>query len=233
MFFTVLSTVGWAHWRPPAGGVSDQRQLGRLVQVQYALHALHSRCQGRKASIGGVKIGQFAMEAGQRRAAVPDSFDELDERFFSLGQDDSYYENLNELGSGLRDVVLRGLRDIALDQQLFKRARSESVTGMSLLRSVTPATVQGQFRRLARGEARLSRYEFSYTGPKPTRSRAEPVTLSFVVSPKSQPPTNIHVLIGRNGVGKTRLLHHMTRALVEDGADAGIVGSSRVTQRRS
>ena len=225
MFFTVLSTVGWASGgrQPGAFLIKDSWDDWFKYNTLYTLYIVDAR--GERHSIGGVKIGQFAMEAGQRRAAVPDSFDELDERFFSLGQDDSYYENLNELGSGLRDVVLRGLRDIALDQQLFKRARSESVTGMSLLRSVTPATVQGQFRRLARGEARLSRYEFSYTGPKPTRSRAEPVTLSFVVEPESQPPTNIHVLIGRNGVGKTRLLHHMTRALVEDGADAGIVGA--------
>jgi energy-coupling factor transporter ATP-binding protein EcfA2 len=69
---------------------------------------------------------------------------------------------------------------------------------------------------MAHGGVRLSRYEFSYTAPKAARSRAEPVTLSFVVEPESQPPTNIHVLIGRNGVGKTRLLNTMTRALVGD-----------------
>jgi energy-coupling factor transporter ATP-binding protein EcfA2 len=96
---------------------------------------------------------------------------------------------------------------------------------VSLLRSVTPATVRGQFHRIARGGARLSRYEFSYTAPKPPRSRAEPVTLSFEVEPESQPPTNIHVLIGRNGVGKTHLLNHMARALVQESAKAAVVGA--------
>jgi predicted ATPase len=43
------------------------------------------------------------------------------------------------------------------------------------------------------------------------------VRLDFEVEPESEPPTNIHVLIGRNGVGKTRLLNGMTRALI--GAD--------------
>jgi ABC-type branched-subunit amino acid transport system ATPase component len=180
---------------------------------------------GAEHRIGGVKIGQFDMEEGQRSAAIPVSFDELDERFFSLGQDDSYYEDLNRLGPELRDRVLRGLRDIARDQELFGRALNEKVTGVSLLRSVTPATVQGQFSRLARGGARLSRYEFNYTAPRPVRSRARPITLSFVVEPESQPPTNIHVLIGRNGVGKTHLLHHMTRALVEESAEANLVGA--------
>ena len=136
MFFTVLSTVGWASGgrQPGAFLIKDSWDDWFKYNTLYTLYIVDAR--GERHSIGGVKIGQFAMEAGQRRAAVPDSFDELDERFFSLGQDDSYYENLNELGSGLRDVVLRGLRDIALDQQLFKRARSESVTGMSLLRWV-------------------------------------------------------------------------------------------------
>jgi hypothetical protein len=151
--------------------------------------------EGERHVIGGVKIGQFAMEEGQRRAAIPDTFDNLDERFFSLGQDDSYYDDLNRLGPQIRDRVLRALRDLALDPDLFQRALGEKVTGGSLLRSVTPATVQGQFHRMAHGGVRLSRYEFSYTAPKAARSRAEPVTLSFVVEPESQPPTNIHVLI--------------------------------------
>ena len=45
--------------------------------------------------------------------------------------------------------------------------------------------------------------------------------------PESQPPTNIHVLIGRNGVGKTHLLNHMTRALVEAGANVTDVAPSQ------
>jgi predicted ATPase len=180
---------------------------------------------GEVHSIGGVKIGQFSMERKQRRADIPTEFDALDERFFSLGQDDSYYENLNTLGPNFRERILRGLRDMALDQELFQRSLSEKVTGVSLLRSVSPASVQGQFRRLTRGEARLSPYEFTYTTPRPGRSRVQPVTLSFVVEPESHPPTNIHVLIGRNGVGKTHLLYHMTRALVEESADPRVVGA--------
>ncbi len=165
------------------------------------------------------------MREGQRRSEIPDQFDQLGEEFFSLGQDDSYYEKLNELGPELRDQVLRGLRDVALDQERFQRSLDEKVTGVSLLRSVTRATVQGQYFRLARGGARLSRYEFAYTAPKVRRSKAEPVTLSFVVEPGSMPPTNIHVLIGRNGVGKTHLLNQMTRSLVDTRADTAEVGS--------
>ena len=105
--------------------------------------------------------------------------------------------------------MLRGLRDMALDPDLFAQASEEKVTGVSLLRSVTPASIQAQFRRMALGGVRLSRYAFTYTSAKPGRSRLTPTPFEFVVELKSQPPTNIHVVIGRNGVGKTRLLNKM------------------------
>ncbi|WP_343660654.1 AAA family ATPase [Ralstonia sp.] len=170
---------------------------------------------GERHRIGELKIGQFSMESNQRRPRIPHEFDELNDEFFSLGQDESFYENLNELGSELRDRILRGLCDVALDQDRFIRALKEKVMGVSLLRSVSPATVQGQFSRVARGGARLSKFEFTYTGPKSTRSKNTPFSLSFVVEPESMPPTNIHVVIGRNGVGKTHLLNGMSRSLIE------------------
>ena len=180
---------------------------------------------GERHPIGSVKIGQFSMDDEQRRPDLPTAFDILDERFFSVGQDDSYYEDLNKLGTVIRDRVLIGLRDMALDPELFARAKNEKVTGVSILRSVTPASIQGQFRRMAVGGVRLSRYVFTYTSSKPQRSRLSPTKFEFVVEPESQPPTNIHVIIGRNGVGKTRLLNNMTRALVETAADTDVVGS--------
>jgi len=81
--------------------------------------------EGEKHEIGGVKIGQFDMEKDQRRPEIPDTFDSLDEQFFSLGQDDSYYEGLNKLGDVVRDYILSSLRDVVADQDLFERASKE------------------------------------------------------------------------------------------------------------
>lgn len=228
MFFAVLPHGT----RVPAGSrmkaflLTDNWDDWFTYSTMYSLVVYDA--EGQDFVAGGVKIGQFGMREGQRRSEIPDQFDQLSEAFFSLGQDDSYYEKLNELGPELRDQVLRGLRDVALDQERFQRSLDEKVTGVSLLRSVTRATVQGQYSRLARGGARLSRYEFAYTAPKVGRSKIEPVTLSFVVEPESMPPTNIHVLIGRNGVGKTHLLNHMTRSLVDKRADTTEVGAFNV-----
>ena len=51
--------------------------------------------RGIEHHVGQVKIGQFSMKEGQRRPALPTSFLELNAEFFSLGQDDSYYIQLN------------------------------------------------------------------------------------------------------------------------------------------
>jgi predicted ATPase len=179
---------------------------------------------GGRTSVGGVKIGQFGMAEGQRRPAIRKRFPTIGKRFFSLGQDDSYYEALNRLGDAVRDRVLKALRDIAADAALYEDALQERVTRISLLRSVSPMTVRGQFARLARGDARLTRYDFVYEAPV-AKSSGEPLNLSFTVEPDTEPPTNIHVLIGRNGVGKTRILRLMSRALVDNDSDMSEVGS--------
>ncbi|MFJ7105687.1 AbiJ-related protein [Streptomyces albogriseolus] len=95
--------------------------------------------------IGAVKIGWFGMTA-PARTPLPDDFETLDGAFFSLGLRDSYYERLRELGSDLQHTVLRALNDVSFDLDLFSRARTESVTGTSLLRTVSADVVVDRFR---------------------------------------------------------------------------------------
>ncbi|MFJ4518445.1 AAA family ATPase [Streptomyces sp. NPDC088816] len=211
------------HSTPGAYLITDNWDDWFRYSTQYDL--VYRGADGKTHAIGQVKIGQFGMAEDQRRPDLPRTFGELDSRFFSLGQDDSYYQNLNELGVDVRDEILCALRDVARDGDLFSRSLAEDVTGTSLLRSVPRPTVEGQFRRLARGGVRLSRYSFAYTLPASPRSAGEPVSLTFDVAPRSEPPTNIHVLIGRNGVGKTHLLNHMARALADDRATPEAVGT--------
>ncbi len=161
--------------------------------------------------IGYVKIGQFNMESTQRRATLS-NFEQLDGIFFSLGQDESYYErlkNLDEIGL----VILNSLNDFASNLELFERSLSEKVTKVSLLRDISTSTVRGQFNRLAHGGAALTNYSFTFTSPKPKNSDMV-MSLTFDVQPKSNPPTNVHVVIGRNGVGKTHLINNIINSLL-------------------
>ena len=185
--------------------------------------------EGAQHGIGQVKIGQRGLKphgvtaelpVGHRKPNVPSTFEQLDEAFFSVGQDDDYYAKLAELGDAVREQVLTCLRDVAFDSERWQWAKDEDVMGESLLRSVTSSTVQGQFRRMAHGDARLTQFQFTYSPPKRLGDGAPPFTLDFSVDPESPIPTNVHVLIGRNGVGKTRLLSLMAKALVATDASA-------------
>lgn len=178
---------------------------------------------GRCFDIGSVKIGEFSMEEGQERPNIPDCFEQLDKKFFSVGQSDYYYEDLNKISTQVRVEILQALNDIALNEEIFEKAINEYVTKQSLLRDINSSTVQKQFRRIANGGARLTRYEFKYTAAK-KYSEANPMELSFEVTPESNPPTNIHVLIGRNGVGKTHLIKNMISAITNVEEDYTNVG---------
>jgi len=185
--------------------------------------------EGQEHEIGQVKIGARGLKPhaaaadlppGYRRPTIDSSFHQLDEECFSVGQDEEYYSNLNALGDAIREHILVALRDVAWDNELWESVQDEDVLGESLLRSITRSTVGGQFRRMARGDARVTRYEFSYSPPKRLGDGAPPYDLNFSVDPESPIPTNVHVLIGRNGVGKTSLLSLMTKALVAKDASA-------------
>ena len=135
--------------------VEDQWDDWFEFSTMYTVYVFDSG--GKRHHIGSVKVGQFGMEAKLRRPALENEFEELDDRFFSLGQDDSYYDHLNELVPDLKDEILSSLRDLSYgESERFEAALEERVTTISLLRSVARASVRDQFRRIALGGVRLS-----------------------------------------------------------------------------
>ncbi len=185
---------------------------------------------GSVEELGMVKIGyadlvrdERPLEKGEFRQLTG-----LDRRlyWFSLGQDAAYYENISRLGASVRVEVLEGLCDIAFSPEIAEDAGCWDVTQTSLNRSVEPQTVEIQFRRIARGGSRLTAYHFEYVTPVDGQAEkaGEAWRLSFAVTPHSRPPSNIHVLIGRNGVGKTTLLGNVGEAVVNQHAQPRDVG---------
>lgn len=169
--------------------------------------------------IGKVKIAEIGMESDQRRPNIPNEFEGLDKKFYSLGQSDYYYENLNRLGEKLRQEILQSLNDIALDIELFEEVRDLNITRSSLIKDVSATTVLGQYNRIANGGVRLTEYNFEFISPRDEKALSNSMELSFSVTPESNPPTNIHVVIGRNGVGKTRLIKNMIKSLIYSETD--------------
>ena len=181
---------------------------------------------GDVASLGQVKIGVQGMDIHRKETSnnttiiepavmfdiIPKQFTILEDTYFSLGQDERYYANILKLGDEKRVEILTALKDVAFDLELFKNVRDEKVMGTSLLRSVNHISVREQFHRIATGGAPLTKYNFTYT-VQADESEVSASQLSFSVTPKSNPPTNIHVLIGRNGTGKTTLIKNMIHSI--------------------
>ncbi|GAA0324805.1 hypothetical protein GCM10010302_74930 [Streptomyces polychromogenes] len=183
--------------------------------------------------VGFLRIGHADMtSSGWNRTAdrLPDRFESLGAGYFSLGMEDEYYKVLrlrlsrsmaNEILLALKDAAYAGLPDQAtIDLDVFSSSLLRGRSYGALVRT----------RQVALGvRARIVPFKWSYT---PEQKGLLPAPrLNFESTPGSLPPTNLHALIGRNGVGKSSLLHAMASAAanvqldVEDDPDpAGDAG---------
>ena len=162
--------------------------------------------------LGYIKIANFD-QTTEERIELPEEFAELDNRFFSLGQSSEYYATIQRLNPQLKELFLTNIRDIVFNKELQLKALEEEVTRTSLLRDTSIVTVKEQYSRILNGGAILTPYNFKYiTKQSDTEAGYK---LTFRVNPESNPPTNIHILIGRNGVGKTHLLNNMVKSFLQ------------------
>lgn len=167
--------------------------------------------RGEKIDVGGVKIADIAAATGYTK--LPKTFKKLPPDYVSLGMQASYYENLRQLPKSGWTHILTSLSDLAYDEELWEEALKHDVVSSSLLRSTPRSLVEGQLRRIARGGKFRTAYNFTYHLPK--RSSTGPlIKLGFEVDPESPLPTNVHAIIGRNGVGKSYLFDLMSKALL-------------------
>jgi hypothetical protein len=168
--------------------------------------------EGQRIELGGIKLFKRGLQSG--RVSVPPTFETLDETFCSLGQEPNYYETLSGLPDDLGDQILRSLRDCVIDPDIYASFREEEGFQTSLLRSVSEQAIATTFAAALGGQAPLTPFHFQYTFPV-RAAGAEPPCATFAVDPQSKPPSNVHAVIGRNGVGKTRLLNNIANAICQ------------------
>lgn len=208
---------------PPSGVSSAYLRIDRWddwgkYRTQFMLYIFDGNSKFHE--VGEVKIGcrglrpGSAVAPGVRAPHLDQEFIELPEGYFSLGQGENYYEVLATLSVAERSAILNALRDIAYDLPLFESFQNEEVMHESLLRYVSAVNVRTRLHRLAMGDATLSRYAFKYIFPDSESLHSPPPIADFIVEPESVPPTNVHVIIGRNGVGKTRFMQGLGRSLL-------------------
>ncbi len=174
---------------------------------------------GNKSSIGNVKIAFIGQSEGRTIDSIPQDLSAaLPDNFYSLGQDADYYRNIVEkLAKDVWEALLSGLGDVVFNEVKLEAAEKEPAFDTSLLRSVSRSSIEHQFARILKGEAPLTEYDFFYE--KTANDLYSGIKVEFSVDPNTKPSSNIHVLIGRNGVGKTTLLNNMVDALIPGRGD--------------
>lgn len=135
----------------------------------------------------------------------------LSRDFFSLGGSIQYYKSINEYFKERNIEYYDIMNDIACDFERFEGLyiSREACLINSLLRNVHYSDVE-QFHRISIGDSELTNYNFNFVYNDESENNIE-----FVVNPYKLPPSNIHVLIGRNGAGKTRLLYQMAICILK------------------
>ncbi|HGD7406005.1 AAA family ATPase [Escherichia coli] len=171
-------------------------------ETSFLLHYSHG---SNVVKVGEVKIGFKRQEKSVHTYKKLDAeFDSLANDYFSLGQSPEYYSALKNLPQEFRVKLLTRLRDIVYDENIFEDVRDESVFVDSLTRYVSISSVM-QFRDILQSGVSLRHFGFRV-------NYENGVSPDFIVESDSKPPKNVHVIIGRNGVGKS----HLLRTIVEN-----------------
>lgn len=179
---------------------------------------------GKEHRIGNIKIGfKGQKEEIYTYRKIRDDFsgnvfESLPDNYFSLGQDVDFYVEIMKLSDDIGKHILANLNDIAYKPELLTRIQDEPVFRTSLMREVREQTITEQFIRVLDGNAPLSDFEFYFI--RDENEEKSGINLEFNVKANSTPSTNIHAIIGRNGVGKTTLLNGMIKSFIDTKDDS-------------
>lgn len=168
---------------------------------------------GNLNELGSVKILVRGLKSG--RPPLQSMFSSLNQQWCSLGMDRDYYIGVSRLEERMKREYLIAIRDCVFDLSIFDAFEQEEGMQSSLLRDVSVRDVRSSFPRILAGDSALTSYKFKYKFNSSANVIEE---CEFAVEQEAKPPTNVHVLIGRNGVGKTRLLAGMADALTHNKA---------------
>ncbi|EZQ01078.1 AAA family ATPase [Acinetobacter sp. Ver3] len=169
---------------------------------------------GKGYELGDIKIAYKGQQEGSANATsvkIDKHFTKLSKDYFSLGQSTDYYKKLSTLPEGTRTDYLKGLNDLVAHPELISIIEDEKVFSTSLLRDVYIASIRGKFRSVLDGNNESTPFQFHFI--RDENEKMSGVQLYFDVGVDRKPPTNIHAIIGRNGVGKTTVLNGIISAI--------------------
>lgn len=140
---------------------------------------------------------------------MPERFNTLEGDFVSLGQSQSYYDNLKTLFPDEYEDILWALQDCAIYPRCEETFCNHKQFH-SLIRETEQDTILREEKFRIKGLSVEERYHFSYSYI-PEYADSE-VSLNFSFSKKGEMPHRLYALIGENGTGKTQFLTKLPRS---------------------
>lgn len=138
---------------------------------------------------------------------------------FSVG-DEEYYKNVYiRLKIGISEDIFRdylvSMNDIIYKESSisYKDIEDEDVFRVSLIRDIAFGDIKKTFGYILDGVEPRTEYNIEYN-IQHKESKEGPAIISISVDPEKYAPTNIHVIIGRNGVGKTTILYKISERMI-------------------
>ncbi|MCK5295728.1 MAG: ATP-binding protein, partial [Alphaproteobacteria bacterium] len=162
-------------------------------------------------NIGSIKIIQKDMPHGYTPLPHNNPFTHLDETYCSLGQGQSFYEQLMSLDEHIKDDILKSLKDCVHQIDIYNEFNNDGAFIESLLRSISTHQIEITYKSILEGKIALTPYSFDIIINKENKPK-----ISINVTPYSLPPTNMHVIIGRNASGKTQLISSIISSLTKN-----------------
>lgn len=173
-------------------------------KTTYTLYKINK--EGKQEMIGAVKIGKIGLRESGSHIVLPKQFDQLEDVYFSLGQNETYYKNIMELEED-RAQILKALNDVIYNDEIMQKVKIEPSYSSSLRRDVDNR-IESRFKAIVHDNYNYNEFYFKYIFNIDGLNHANYSTkeIEYKTEHCSTPPTRIHALIGENGSGKTRLL---------------------------
>lgn len=196
---------------------SDWNDWGYYATFFLTLHFSSTQRQ----NFGAIKIGKKGLSVPDyyknqsETVTMEKSFDHLSDNYFSVGVSSQYYLSMYTLSVTNKEIfnkILIGLRDIVYEPKIYEKNKNEDIFKKALTRNNSKKTIKDVYTKALKiGHEELTSYNFAIE----LKNDVGAVPMTFSVSPKLLPQTNIHTIIGRNGVGKTNLFKSIITTLCD------------------
>lgn len=138
--------------------------------------------------------------------------DQLEDDFCSLGQDLSYYRNLQKLLPKECTRILEQLNDIAISDRIKNKFINEKGVQSSLLRFSGAEKALAEAKNIIADQETTDK-DISFIYKVTVPYDEIPISLNFDFHKTNLLPYRINILIGKNGTGKTQILSHLANSL--------------------